>query len=80
MWRFTGVPGAGIKRILIVENCGLFSIKPLGESEFWGADSKKRFEGSLEIIILNLLCSPGNLSFVTSSTKLYFPLLTVPIQ
>lgn len=80
MWHFIGIPGAGIKIILIVENCDLFSIKPHGEFEFWGAGSRKHFEESLEINFLNLLCCPRNLSFATSSTKLHFPIITVPIQ
>lgn len=43
VWHFIGIPSAGIKRILIVESCGLFSIKPPRESEFWGGWWKKAF-------------------------------------
>lgn len=35
-WRFIAIPHAGIKRILIVESCDLFSIKLHRGSEFWG--------------------------------------------
>lgn len=59
MWCFIGIPHAGIQRILIVENCDLFSIKPHRGLEFWGADIRKHFKENLEINFLSLLALLG---------------------
>lgn len=76
VWHFTEIPGAGTKTMLIVEN---WFIQHKATQGVWvsGVWEQKTQKNS-EISFLNLLCSPMNLIFMPSGTKLCFPLITVP--